>query len=284
MKQTFFYFFCLLATFDVLAQDFGFRKDSESQESPLEIFADETEWDRENNKVIARGNAKLKKNNDQIVAKEIIGFFEESEGKRHLAKVDAFHDVEITTPSGEIKGGDKGSYFTDTQYMIIEGPQLTLTSSKSETLQTTQKLEYWEPEKKAFCPNPVIIHREKDVIKSNQLTAFFTEDPATKQTKLSEANLIGDVEIVTPTQTANGEKGFYRPLANEAILEGNVILTQDGNVMKGQWCRSDLVTGHNLLRNTVPGSDVKGAQPVYGLLIPKSKSFQKVKSVNPGSN
>lgn len=252
----------------------GLGKSSGNPDAPLEIFADETEWDRENNRVIARGNAILKKNSDQITASEVVGYFEEKDGKRHLAKVDAFQNVVITTPTGEIKGGDKGTYFTDTQYMIIEGPQIVLTSSKNESLTTEKKLEYWELEKKAFAENPVTILREKDIIKGNQLTAFFAEDAETKQTKLSKADLVGNVEIVTPTQTANGDKSVYKPMENVAILEGNVTLTQEGNVLKGEWCRANLLTGHNMLRNAAPDGPVS-TKPVYALLIPKSKAFQK---------
>lgn len=263
--------FFLCASPIVFAHNLSLQQPAES-DSPLEIFADETEWDRETNRVIARGNAVLRKNNDQITASEVIGYLEEKDGKRHLTKAEAFVNVVIKTPTNEVKG-EKGTYFTETGYMIMEGPQIVLTSSKNETLTTHTMLEYWDLEKKAIAKYPVTITRDKDIVKGDHLTAYFAEDPETKKSQLSRADLVGNVDIVTPTQTAIGDKGVYTPLQNLAVLEGNVTLTQDGNVLKGEWCQANFETGHNILRNALPGAE-KGTKPVYALLMPKSKTLQ----------
>lgn len=260
--------FLLCAPHIVFAQNLGLQKFTES-DKPLEIFADETEWDKENNRVIARGNALLRKENNQITAGEVIGYLDEH---KNLTKAEAFVNVVIKTPTSEIQG-DKGTYFMDTGYSIIEGEKIILTSAKNETLTTTKMLEYWDIEKKAIAKNPVIIIRGKDIIKGDHLTAYFAEDPTTKESKLSRADLLGNVDIVTPTQTAAGDKGVYTPLDNLAVLEGNVTLTQDGNVLKGQWCQTNTETEHSILRNSPPGV-AKGPQPVYALLMPKSKTLQ----------
>lgn len=275
LKILYLMFFFLSVSSITVAHNFSLQQPTES-DAPLEIFADETEWDRETSRVIARGNAVLRKNNTQITASEVIGYLEEKDGKRQLVKAEAFVNVVIKTPTDEIKG-EKGTYFMESGYMIMEGPQIVLTSSKNETLTTHTMMEYWDLEKKAIAKYPVTIIRDKDVIKGDHLTAYFTEDPETKKSQLSRADLLGHVDIVTPTQTAIGDKGVYTPLENLAVLEGNVTLTQDGNVLKGQWCQANLETGHNILRNSLPGVE-KGEQPVYALLMPKSKTLQNTTS------
>ena len=59
----------------------------------------------------------------------------------------------------------------------------------------------------------------------------------------------GNVIVTQNDQTVTGEKGTFDTKANTVTMEGNVILTQGKNVMKGKTLVVDLTTGVSRLEN-----------------------------------
>ncbi len=59
----------------------------------------------------------------------------------------------------------------------------------------------------------------------------------------------GPVYYVTPTETAKGDHGTYLKLPDTITLTGNVILTQDKNVLTGEKLVIEQKTGHSTLTN-----------------------------------
>jgi len=64
---------------------------------------------------------------------------------------------------------------------------------------------------------------------------------------IERMELAGPVYYVTPTETAKGDHGTYLKVPDTITLTGNVILTQDKNVLTGDKLVVEQKTGHSLL-------------------------------------
>jgi lipopolysaccharide export system protein LptA len=91
--------------------------------------------------------------------------------------------------------------------------------------------------------------------------------PATKTQQKSESaqrikRLVatGGVIVTAKDQKAVGDKGIFEMASNIVILDGNVVLTQGGNVMNGDRLTVNLTTGTSKL----------DAKRVTGVLVPSS--------------
>jgi lipopolysaccharide export system protein LptA len=63
----------------------------------------------------------------------------------------------------------------------------------------------------------------------------------------------GHVFLSSPRETAQGDAGTYDVAAAKVTLEGNVVLTQNENVVKGASLDMDLTTGVSTVRSA-PGA------------------------------
>ena len=118
----------------------------------------------------------------------------------------------------------------------------------------------------------VVHYRQKDQTPANAkagaakpttaTTAGGGSDPFTSGA-ISHIDAIGHVVVTSPTETAEGDSGFYDVDKQLIELEGdNVILTRCQDVLKGKKAVMHLDTGESTL-DTAPG------QRVYGLFIPQ---------------
>ena len=62
-------------------------------------------------------------------------------------------------------------------------------------------------------------------------------------TKISRLDALGGVIVTQNEQTATGDSAVFDVIANTVTLSGNVVVSQGGNVMKGDQLIVDLTTG-----------------------------------------
>lgn len=98
--------------------------------------------------------------------------------------------------------------------------------------------------------------------------------PATKSQQKSESAqrikrliAVGGVIVTAKDQKAVGDKGTFDMASNIVILDGNVVLTQGGNIMNGDKLTVNLTTGTSKL----------DAKRVTGVLVPSSMDDKKNK-------
>jgi lipopolysaccharide export system protein LptA len=60
--------------------------------------------------------------------------------------------------------------------------------------------------------------------------------------------------VTSPRETAEGEFGVYDVAANLITLEGQVVLTQEDNVIKGERLEVDLTSGRSQVFAAVPSN------------------------------
>jgi len=63
--------------------------------------------------------------------------------------------------------------------------------------------------------------------------------------EISQLDANGDVHVSSPGETARGDSAIYNVLDAQVTMEGNVVLTQGGNVIQGDRLTIDLASGHS---------------------------------------
>jgi lipopolysaccharide export system protein LptA len=107
----------------------------------------------------------------------------------------------------------------------------------------------------------VIVHQGEVHLRANAMRAHLVDN------KPDRILAQGDVVIDAPSGVATGENGVYEVNPRVITLTGNVVLTQDKNVMRGQQLVVNLITG----QATLVGGDGKGGR-VHALFQPKSET------------
>lgn len=89
-----------------------------------------------------------------------------------------------------------------------------------------------------------------------------------QEQKLEKIEAFDNVNVITPDGTAKGDYGLYRPDKDEVELNRNVVIVQDGNVIKGDKAITNLTTSvsrvladktnKNRVSGVITGATVKG--------------------------
>jgi lipopolysaccharide export system protein LptA len=103
-----------------------------------------------------------------------------------------------------------------------------------------------------------------------------TQPAAGGQSQIRKLEAVGDVVVVQKDQTATGSKGIFDMKSNTITLEGNVVVTQGQNVLRGERLVVDMTSG---VSNVEP---VKGHR-VEGLFLPGSQPKGPQDAGSPGS-
>jgi lipopolysaccharide export system protein LptA len=93
---------------------------------------------------------------------------------------------------------------------------------------------------------------------------------------ISKLEALGGVIVTQKDQTATGDTGYFDVRANTVTLVGNVVVSQGGNVMRGQRLFVDLNTGVSRVEAGKPG------QPVEMMIPQNSNSSNPSKPGAPG--
>jgi len=237
-------------------------------DEPLEINADEgIEWRRDEQKYIARGNARAARGDIEVFADILTAHYRPGEtGDTEIYQVDAQGNVRIVTPSERVYG-DLARYDVDRGLMILWGEDLRL-ETEADTLTAEDSLEYWEERQIAVARGNATATREDRQLRADLMTAYFKEN-AEGDLDIDYVNATGNVEISTAAEFARGDKAVYYVQQQLATLEGAVKITRGENQLNGGYAEVNLETGISKLLGAPPGAG--GDTRVRGLLVPRRK-------------
>ena len=145
-------------------------------------------------------------------------------------------------------------------------------------------LEVFDKEKRAVYSGNVVVVQGESTMKSGRMIVFYANDaqdgaagqppanaaPANAAPALGNGNSLRRLEtyegttIISKDQIAVGQQGVYDKESNRMVLTGDVALTQNGNVTKGEKLVYDLTTGVAVVEAAPNSGRVKS------LLIPNS--------------
>jgi lipopolysaccharide export system protein LptA len=175
---------------------------------PVEILADQNiEWQREQQRYIARGNASAKQGDTTVYADVLTAYYRpqpkpaaagtpaagakdakpgpggpskdsgEPQGGTQIFRYEAEGHVRIVSPT-DTAVGDKGIYDIDTGVLVLTGKGLKFTTP-SETVTARDSLEYWDGKQMAVARgDAVAVTQDKRVITGDILTSYFVDNKA----------------------------------------------------------------------------------------------------------
>jgi len=179
---------------------------------PVEILADQNiEWQREQQRYIARGNASAKQGETTVYADVLTAYYrpqpkpaapapaagttataakdakpgagapskgsDDPQGGTQIFRYEAEGHVRIVSPTDSAVG-DKGIYDIDTGVLVLTGKDLKFTTP-SETVTARDSLEYWDGKQMAVARgDAVAVTQDKRVITGDILTSYFVDNKA----------------------------------------------------------------------------------------------------------
>ncbi len=131
------------------------------------------------------------------------------------------------------------------------------------------RLDYFEKEGKAVYNGHVVVVQGASRLTCSRLAIFLEKNPsqpaaapagAGPASGLKHMDCAGPVKVDSKTQTATADNGSFDKARDEVVLSGHVVLTDGGNVTKGDRLVYDLKSGQAV---------VQGGR-VQGLFVPGS--------------
>jgi len=126
-----------------------------------------------------------------------------------------------------------------------------------------------------FAGNVQVIQGEMR-LKAARLIVYYSDNKSAKTNasetgapKIRKIDVMGDVFLSNPRETAKGDKGTYDVLNKKINLQGNVVLTQGQNVLRGDKMVLDLVSGKSRIVGSGTGNS---SGRVRGLFVPQKKN------------
>ena len=127
IKFQFFILIILFISSDVIPQSFNLATGNKKQ--PIEITADDgIEWQRENQLMVATGNAKAARGNATIEASTLRAYYQKNKkGETKLTKIEASQKVKIKSPTQRITG-QNAIYDLEKAILVVSGKIVKLVS------------------------------------------------------------------------------------------------------------------------------------------------------------
>jgi lipopolysaccharide export system protein LptA len=255
----------------------------QAEDKEVQIEANATEWLRSQNRVIAKGTAKVTQEEVTLEADTLKADFMKKDKEKantntkvsqdvhqSLKYVQAEGSVHLRNKMGDLFGAF-GFYDLEKEHVQLRGKTLKMKMEKGYFLNKDQ-LDYWPSQKRADILGQPHGWYDGKYLEANQ-ARFYFDDQKEGQMALSHMKAEGHIFIVVPPrkktdemQIVKADHVFYNAKHESAQLKGSVKLIQGQNYLQGDEAFINLKTGEHILKRSNSSS-----QPVYGLLISDKK-------------
>ena len=235
---------------------------------PVEIEASESlEWRQDLEIYVARGDARLVRDDVTINADVLTAHYREAEdGATEIWRATATGNVIIETVDAEAQA-DTAVYDMEQSVVVLRGEDLRLESADG-VVTARDTLEYWPDRQLAVARGDAVVEQGDQTVEADVVAGEFTEDE-NGELQLTRVTGTGNVVITTPTDVAVADEAVYDLLTDIATLDGSVRLTRGDNQLNGDFAEINLQTGVSRLLAR-PG----GGGRVSGLLVPEEGEQQ----------
>jgi lipopolysaccharide export system protein LptA len=202
-------------------------------------------------------------------------------GNNEIYRLEADGHVHIFTATDQA-WGDHGVYDMDQAVLVLTGKALKMTTP-TDLLTARDAMEYWSQKHISVGRGDAsVTSNDARRITADTLVGYSVdpnappapgaappppkkkEDDASKQQdpllssgKLQKVEAFGHVQVRTPTEIVNGDRGVYVPDTGMARIVGHVHITRGDNQLNGAAAIVNMKTGVATLTQT-PGARVQG--------------------------
>ncbi|HEY4162840.1 MAG TPA: LptA/OstA family protein [Dongiaceae bacterium] len=241
----------------------GFDLGSNNQ--PIDISADNgIEWNRDAKTYIARGNAVASQGDSEVHADTLTAYY--TTDSNQVDRVVAEGNVKMMNTT-ETAYGDHADYDRVRALLVMTGHALKVQSA-TQTITARDQMEYWHDRDVMVARGDVVIVKtDGTTIRTDLATAYFRKNTETGKREMFQVKADGNVHITTSKDNVTSSHAVYDPTTEISVLTGNVVLTQNGNVFRGDHAEIDSKTGVSRL---FPAA----GQRVHSIIQPKKKTDQ----------
>lgn len=267
---------CYGQIFDQLSKD--------KDDSPIIIEAEQSViCDETAQKCVATGNASAQKGTSTVYGDVLTVYFTDKDKKREITAMTADGHVRMETPT-EKAYGDNAHYDVALDRIILTGGNLKIVTPK-EILTARDSIEYYHGENKGVARGNAIAQfpAKQQLLQADTLVAYFKPESEKKAQKeqpeegkeniaLERVEAEGNILASGPNGIVTGDRGVYLEKTKTVEVFNNVKITQDKNVIEGQYAKFNLETNVAEMYNT-QAPNISQAQPVKrisGIIMPKS--------------
>ena len=139
---------------------------------------------------------------------------------------------------------------------------------------SSDSLEVMQKDRIAIFRGNVIAKQGKVTLNSNEMKVYYKEggnDTAGASGSVSKIEVTGNVILVTAQESAEADKGVYQVDRKHVTMLGNVSLTKDKSVIKGNRLEYDLASGKSVLTSLPMDNQGKKGNRVRGVFVPEEK-------------
>lgn len=241
----------------------------------INLTADkQVEWDSKAQKMTAVGNAVATKDNMEIKADKMVAYYAkntspQAKNKTTISEVHA--EGHITMRSERATAyGDIMDYDIAEDAVVLRGAPAKIKTDR-ETITADDNITYYPGRQKAVATGNVFAQDQKqNKIYSDKMVAFFKKNEKSGSLEMEKVEIYGNVKIKTPDADVTADKGLYLPQTGIVKLFDNVLITQDGNKLRGDFAETNLNTGISRL---LAGKTSSGR--VSGIFKEKKKDDRK---------
>lgn len=134
------------------------------------------------------------------------------------------------------------------------------------------RLEVRDEEKRAVYLGNVTVRQGETLLKTAELQVFYAgggQEPGAPGASLERIIANGRVIVQSQNRTATGDEAVFEMASETIVLTGNVVLTEDDNILRGERLVVDLKTGEAQMQGgrvqtiLVPGraQEERGGEP-----------------------
>ncbi len=260
-------FFCLLVVFVNIAYSSSIYAENKQ---PVEISAKNSlEWDKNNNKYIAKEDVVVKYGDVNILAELLEAYYDEDTSElNRISKIIVTDNVKITSDDYTAYG-DRAIYDIQKSYITMTGKNLKI-ETPQENIIAKDKMEYDIVAKKFLAIGDANIIRGEQILTADKIIAYFDNiDAKSNNLEFKKAKAMGNVVIENGKEKIKGDKASYNALTKIVEITGKVvILEQENNSLQGAKVIIDLNSGISKIY-AFENKNTKADKRVKGIFYPK---------------
>ena len=244
---------------------------SGAKDQPIEIIADNgIEWQRENEILIASGNARASRGGINVEAEVLRAYYKQkSGGGADLYRLDAAGGVNIYSGTDSIIG-ETAVYDFEQAILRVDGGKVVFKSG-NDTISATQQMEYWERQKMAVARGRAVAVQQGKTVRADILKALMRERKDGKS-EVYMVEAFDNVLIVSEQDRVRANWGIYKVDSGVATLAGNITITRADSILTGDQAEVNLNTGiSKLLTGNRVKTKSRTKKRIRGLIYPQSQ-------------
>jgi len=217
------------------------------QKQPINIRADKKiELYQKENKMVAYGNALAQNKQANIRAAKLTAYFEKQENGKEKSQTQLSRfiaeDNVVFKKGAEITGyGKYMEYVAEQDQIVLTGTPAKLIN-KNSTITAYKDIVYSPGQNKAIARGNVVADDGKNKILAEKMEVYL-QKLANGTTVMERVEIPQKVKIITEDGEVTSDTGIYYPQKKLVKLYDNVVITQNGNVLRGARAETDLNTG-----------------------------------------